>query len=153
MKIKLQRFVTFLVFFIVFGSCKKNVIDEFYARPAGLEPPIYQILEQKGNFKNLLALINKAGYKKTLGSAGYWTMFAPNDDAFTKFFQSRGIGGIDNIDSTTALAIVQYLLVYNSETKETIDDYQSNNGLVPDQAFRRRTSYCTVFLHFLRYLP
>ncbi|RYD87291.1 MAG: hypothetical protein EOP54_29000, partial [Sphingobacteriales bacterium] len=106
---------------------------------------IYQVLDARGNFKNMLAMIDKAGYKNTLSTAGYWTMFAPNDDAFTKFFQDRGIGGVANVDSATARAVVQYLLVYNAFDKTRIDDYQSSSGWVPDMAFRRRTAYYTGF--------
>lgn len=129
---------------ISFTACKKT-FDDYYARPEGLESPIYQVLESKGNFKSLLALIDKAGYKGTLSSAGYWTLFAPNDSAFTQFYKDRGISGADNVDSAAARAIVQYLLVYNAFDKERIDDYQSNAGWVPDVAFRRRTAYYTGF--------
>src|SRR5687768_11514725 len=102
-------------------NCRKKAFDDYYGRPESLEPPIYQQLEKKGNFKNLLSLIDKGGYKTTLAAAGYWTFFAPNDAAFTKFFQDRGISGPENIDSAAARAIIQYLLVYNAFTKETID--------------------------------
>lgn len=127
------------------SGCRKKSFDEYYSRPANLEPPIYQVLEAKGNFKNLLAIIDKSGYKQTLNSAGYWTMFAPNDEGFTKFFQDRSITGVDKIDSATARAIVQYMLSYNAFTKETLDDYQSSTGWLTNQAFRRRTAYYTGF--------
>jgi len=129
---------------LLFASCKKK-FDEYYARPDNLAPAIYQQLQTRGNFKNLLALIDKSGYKQTLNSAGYWTFFAPNDDAFAKFFQDRGITGVDRIDSATAQAIVKFMLVYNSFTKETLDDYQSSAGWLPNAAFRRRTAYYTGF--------
>jgi uncharacterized surface protein with fasciclin (FAS1) repeats len=126
------------------AGCKKK-FDEYYERPASLAPPIYQQLQTRGKFVQLLALIDKAGYKQTLSNAGFWTLFAPNDEAFTNFFRDRGITGIEKIDSSTARAIVQYILVYNSFDKITLDDYQSSIGWVPDQAFRRRTAYYTGF--------
>src|SRR5438105_8036653 len=103
----IQRFLPLLMLIILFTNCNKNAFDDYYARPKGLEPPIYQVLESKGNFKNLLAVIDKAGYKGTLGAAGYWTMFAPDDAAFDKFYKERGTG-IGNVDSATARAIIQY---------------------------------------------
>lgn len=129
---------------LLLASCKKK-FDEYYARPDTLAPAIYQQLQARGNFKNLLTIIDKSGYKQTLSSAGYWTFFAPNDDAFAKFFQDRGISGADKIDSTTAQAIVKFMLVYNAFTKETIDDYQSSAGWLANNAFRRRTAYYTSF--------
>src|SRR5687768_12674848 len=143
MKKILQRVVLLSLVTILLTNCKKTYND-YYARPEGLEPPIYQVLASKGNFKSLLALIDKAGYKTTLGAAGYWTMFAPNDAAFDQFYKERGTT-INNLDSSAARAIIQYLLVYNAFAKDRIDDYQSSAGWVPNQAFRRRTAYYTGF--------
>jgi uncharacterized surface protein with fasciclin (FAS1) repeats len=136
---------------IIITGCRKKEWEEFYARPAGLEPPIYQQLQSKGQFKTLLSLIDKAGYKHTLESAGYWTMFAPTDSAFEKdasftaYLQSRKVANIQSIDSATAQGIIQYMLVYNAFNKDRIDDYQSNAGWLVNEAFRRRTAFYSGF--------
>lgn len=134
---------------LVFAGCRKKAWDEFYNRPDTLAAPIYKQLDSKGNFKSLLALIDKGGYKQvlTLGG-GYWTMFAPNDEAFEKYFKDKGIAGVNAIDSLTARAMVQYCLVYNSFEKDRLDDYQAtanNQGWTPSVAFRRTTAYYTGF--------
>ncbi|OLY92797.1 protein of unknown function [Cnuella takakiae] len=129
---------------LLFTSCKKGAFNDYYERPAGLEAPIYQVLTAKGNFKTLLAVIDKSGYKGTLSSAGYWTLFAPNDAAFETYFKENNTSLL-SFDSTKAQALVQYLLVYNAFDKNRIDDYQSNTGWVPDIAFRRRTAYYSGF--------
>lgn len=126
----------------LFG-CKKK-FDEYYQRPANLEPPIYQQLQAKEKFKNFLAVIDKAGYKQTLNAAGYWTVFAPNDSAFQAYFTVSNTS-VEKMDSGTARALVQFMLVYNAFQKDKIDDYQSSIGWLPDQAFRRRTAYYTGF--------
>lgn len=141
----LVRIFPFFTLAVLFSNCTKKEFEEYYARPENLEPPIYQSLQGKGNFTHLLALIDKGGYKTTLSSAGYWTMFAPNDAAFEKYFQEKGIAGVNAIDSTTAQAIVQYMLVYNAFNKDRIDDYQANSGWMPDLAYKRRTAYYTGF--------
>ena len=88
-----------LAFVLAFlGGCAKEELD-IYKRPANLEPPIYQTLQNKGNFKTLLGVIDKSGYQHTLSSAGYWTFFAPNDEAFTKYFQKSGLS-LAALDST-----------------------------------------------------
>lgn len=132
-----------LVAFSSLVSCTREELD-IYARPEGLEPPIYQQLQAKKNFNTLLQVIDKSGYQRTLSSAGYWTMFAPNDEAFTKYFQKNSLT-IGTIDSTKARELIQYLLVYNAFDKERLDDYQSTIGWVPSKAFRRRTAYYTGF--------
>ncbi|MFV8324426.1 fasciclin domain-containing protein [Flavobacterium sp. ZS1P14] len=146
MKKKIHYYLLVLPFLAFLSSCSRDVFDEYYARPAGLEAPIYQQLETRGNFKNLTALIEKAGYKNILSKAGYWTMMAPNDAAFSSFFQEKGISNVSSIDSVTAAKIVRYALIYNAFREEQLSDYQSSKGWVLDNAFRRRTAFYDGFL-------
>src|SRR4029078_18143 len=145
-----KRIAIVLLASTVLFACKKK-FDDYYARPANLEPPIYQQLQTKGNFTIFLSLIDKAGYKQTLSSAWYWTIFAPSDSAFTTdtefqaFLTSKGIAGFDGIYSTTSQSIVHCLLVYNAFNDDRLDDYQSNVGWVENAAFKRRTAYYTGF--------
>ncbi|MDR7209455.1 fasciclin domain-containing protein [Flavobacterium piscis] len=132
-------------FLILLSGCSQDVYDDYYKRPESLEPPIYQQLEARGNFKNLMVLIEKAGYKDILSKAGYWTMMAPNDEAFSKFFQEQGISDVNKMDSITASKIVRYALIYNAFRTEQLSDYQSAAGWVADNAFRRRTAYYDGF--------
>jgi len=126
-------------------DCRKKAFDEYYGRPDNLQPPIYQVLTAKGNFKSLLAVIDKSGYKDILTGSGSFTMFAPNDAAFQKFFADRGITGPDQVDSGTAKQIVTFSLVYNAFLKVRLADYQSSAGWVPNISFRRRTTNYTGF--------
>ncbi|HEX8015289.1 MAG TPA: fasciclin domain-containing protein [Flavobacterium sp.] len=144
MKKKIHHLLIFS-FLVLLSSCSKDAYDDYYERPDSLEPPIYQQLEARGNFKNLLVLIEKAGYKDILGKAGYWTMMAPNDEAFTKFFQEQGITDVNKVDAETASKIVKYALIYNAFRADQLSDYQSGTGWVPDNAFRRRTAFYDGF--------
>ena len=130
---------------MLFTNCRKKAFDEYYGRPDSLTDPIYQQLTTRKNFTSLLQCIDKAGYKSILSSAGYWTMFAPNDSAFQNYFREKNISGISALDSISAQAIIQYLLVYNAFNKDRLDDFQSVIGWLPDDAFRRRTAYYTGF--------
>jgi uncharacterized surface protein with fasciclin (FAS1) repeats len=150
MRISIKQIVLFFVSGFIISSCKKKV-DAFYDPPANMEAPVYQKLQAKGYFTKFLSLIDKAGYKQTLSSSGYWTIFAPTDSAFQSdtefaaFLLSKGISNTDAIDSVTAQSIVQYLLVFNAFNKDRLDDYQSNLGWVTNAAFKRRTAYYTGF--------
>lgn len=149
----MKRFCYSLLLFavasVLFTACRKKAFDEYYGRPDNLADPIYQQLVSRGNFQHLVKLIDRSGYKQTLSGAGYWTFFAPNDNAFQTFFADRGINGVEAIDSSTARNMIQFLLVYNSYKKERLDDYQAtasaNAGWQPSSAFRRRTAYYTGF--------
>ena len=141
------NYLLILPLLVFFASCSRDVFDEYYGRPDYLEDPIYQQLEARGNFKNFTALIEKAGYKDILSKSGYWTMFAPTDEAFTKYFQENNISNVSEIDNTTASKIVRYALVYNAFREEQLSDYQSSRGWVVDNSFRRRTAYYDGFLN------
>jgi uncharacterized surface protein with fasciclin (FAS1) repeats len=131
----------FLFILLFLTSCVKKEFEEYYARPDNLAPPIYQQLEARGNFKSLLACVDKANYKRTLSNAGYWTFFAPNDDAFQQYFSENGISSAADIDAETAKKIVTYCLVYNAFRIDQLSSYQSSTGVLPNQAFKRRTVY------------
>jgi len=131
----------FLLLLLLLTGCVKKEFKEFYARPDNLAQPIYQQLEARKNFTSLLACIDKAKYKETLSHAGFWTFFAPNDAAFQKYFTENGISGIAAIDSVTARKIVTYGLVYNAARKDQLTGYQSSAGVIPNQAFKRKTVY------------
>lgn len=146
MKRKINYYLLILPLLVLLASCSRDVFDEYYGRPDYLEDPIYQQLEARGNFKNFTALIEKAGYKDILSKSGYWTMFAPNDDAFTAYFQEKGISDVSKIDVATASKIVKYALVYNAFREEQLSDYQSATGWEKDNSFRRRTAFYDGFL-------
>ncbi len=147
---KFYQFLSVVLIATLFFSCKKK-FDAYYERPANLADPIYKQLVDNGKFTNFVSLIDKAGYKETLGAAGYWTIFAPSDSAFAAdtefaaFIQERGFNNVALVDAVTAQMIVQYLLVFNGFEKDRIDDYQSSLGWVPNIAFKRRTAYYTSF--------
>jgi len=134
--------LSFLTIVVLLTSC--NDKKEYYARPDWLEPPIYQQLAERGNFTSYLALADKAGYTSTLSGSGYYTVFAPTDEAFQRFIQQEGYASVDDIDTATATEIIKYSLVYNAYFKDEIDNYQ-NSALDTtqryDMAFRRRTTY------------
>lgn len=138
----IKRITGFFAMLILLAGCKKQ-FNDYYDRPDNLEPPIYQQLQAKGNFKNILAAIDKAGYKPILSAAGFWTFFAPHDSAFQVYLASRNLTDVNQLDSTACREIVTYSLVYNAFRKERMDDFQSATGWVPGTAFKRRTANYT----------
>ncbi|MEJ6980713.1 fasciclin domain-containing protein [Pedobacter sp. P351] len=141
MKRTINGLLCFLSLALLFSACQKKGWDDYYGRPADLAPPIYQQLQAKGNFTNLLSLIDRSGYKEILGKAGSWTLFAANDEAFAKYFQEKGLAGIDAIDNETARKIATYSLVYNPYRKDQLSFYQTSAGPDSNSAYRRKTAY------------
>lgn len=141
MRRTLQSTFAFLLCLLIVTGCTKKEFHDRYDRPATLAPAIYQELQARGNFTSILALIDKAGYKEILSTAGYWTFFAPNDAAFTAYLQKNGFSSINQIKDSTAVGIVKYALVYNAFKTDRLPDFQSSIGWVPSMAFKRRTTY------------
>jgi uncharacterized surface protein with fasciclin (FAS1) repeats len=143
---KFSKILLFSFFFFSLLGCQKEEFDKYYGRPANLEDPIFQSLEANGNFTNLISVIETAGYKDILSKAGYWTIFAPNDEAFKMFFQENAqINGLSDIDSLVAQKIVKYALVYNAFRTDHIADFQASYGWEPNMAYKRRTAYYDGF--------
>ncbi|MEA5260346.1 fasciclin domain-containing protein [Arcicella aquatica] len=136
-------FVMLGIVFTLLSSCTKEELD-IYKRPETLEPPIYQTLQNKGNFTTLLGVIDKSGYQRTLSSAGYWTFFAPNDEAFKAYFTTTGLT-LASLDSMKARELIQNVLVFNAFDKSRLADYQSPLGWQESRAFRRKTAFYTGF--------
>ncbi len=130
----------FLAFWLL-SACSKKEWDDYYGRPDWLGAPIYQQLEERQNFKSFLALADKAGYKTILSSQGWWTLFAPNDAAFSLYFKENGIGSVDQISVKDAQAIVKYSLVIDAYRKDQLTNYQVAGGGQPNMAYKRRTAY------------
>lgn len=139
MKIKI---LLIIVFIVILHSCK-DIKEEYYQRPSWLEPPIYQILEKRGNFKIYLSCVDKAGFKKNLSGAGFYTVFAPTDSAFNEFFKKYNYNSIDELPIELIKGIVGYSIIQNAYTKEKIDDFQSSRDttMAKNRAFKRKTFY------------
>ncbi|MEJ5995706.1 fasciclin domain-containing protein [Pedobacter sp. Du54] len=130
--------IVLLTLIILLTGCRKKEFDEFYGRPENLGDPIYQQLEEKGNFTKFLECIDKSGYKEALSASGSWTVFAPTDAAFAKYLTDNNIS---TITPELASSIVRYSMTYDGEKVEKLTDYFSNKGFIKNNAFRRRTVY------------
>ncbi len=140
MKRSIHGLLGLLTVVLLFANCRKAAFEEFYERPANLAPPMYEVLKSKGNFNTILAVIDKSGFRTALGAAGYWTFFAPNDDAFNKYFSQKGIT-LESLTAEDARRIVTYNLIYNAFDTLHIADAQTPTGWSPNIAFKRRTAY------------
>jgi len=99
-----------------FSSCKD---DSYYARPDWLEPPLYDILSADGNFSLYLQAVERTSYAKVLKGAGLYTVFAPNDQAFSTYLSENGYGTVadvpyEEIDKIVAYSIVNTTVPFDS---------------------------------------
>lgn len=137
----LKLFVFCAALTLIFTSCKKK-FDDYYEAPSGMGDPIYTTLKNKGNFTHYLALVERAGYKDILNTTGWFTVFAPNDAAFTKYFTDNNIKSDAAISDSLAKGIVKYSLVYNGYRKDQLSTFQiAGVDGQPSKAYKRKTTY------------
>lgn len=96
---------------LLFSACDDN--EDYYERPSWLEPLIYEVLKEKGNFSMYLEAVDRTLYSSVLKGTGSYTVFAPNDGAFQKFLLERGYNSIQDIPVEELTKIVGYSMIYN----------------------------------------
>jgi len=138
--------ITLLCFFIM-AACDDVADDSHYTDDGDLEDPIYSVLKDENDFSMYLKCVDRAGYKDVLNSSGYYTVFAPSDEAFSIYLTEKGYGSVDDIPEADVKKLVQYSIVFTAFTEETIDDAFNYDGEVQENdAFRRKTlNYKGVF--------
>lgn len=139
MKKQMKLPFVFLTFLLLLNGCTDK--EEYYERPEWLEPPIYQVLEEKGNFKMYLQCVDSTLFSQTLkGGGGLYTVFAPNDQAFTEFLASKGLNKISQLSDSVIERIVAYSIVYNKYNFERLTDVLSG-GWDTLTSIKKRTAY------------
>ena len=134
---KMTLFLSLVLFFV--ASCS-NEKDVYFARPTWLEPPIYQVLQEKGKFTNYLKCVDRTLYAKSLNASGLYTVFAPNDDAFATYLASKGYASVDDMPDTLVNQIVSYSIVYNSYLFDHLTDVLSG-GWDTLTSIKKKTTY------------
>lgn len=126
-----------LLLTVIFYQC--NDIEKYYERPGWLEKPIYEVLEQEGQFSKYLQLVDKTEYALVLKGAGLYTVFAPNDSAFAAYLSKKSYASVDEIPAEEIKNIASYSIVYSKWTTEHLGDYL-NQRLYVTGAFKRKTN-------------
>lgn len=119
-------------------SCSdKYDLDE--KTPAGWGSSIYSCLKDRGNFTNMVNLIDDLGYTDVLAKTGSKTLFAANDEAFDKFYQQNDWG----VRSYKDLSVAQKkMLLFGSMVNNSYQlGYLSNTeGPVEGNCMRRESA-------------
>ncbi|MDR2474503.1 MAG: fasciclin domain-containing protein [Bacteroidales bacterium] len=127
--------VLFVLFFI---QCNDEA-DKYYERPDWLEPPVYEVLMKDGRFSRYLQCVDRTNYAKVLKGAGLYTVFAPNDVAFSAWLSEKSYASVADIPQTEVERLVAYSIVYSSWVLAHLGDYYSE-GLYLHGAFKRQTN-------------
>lgn len=113
------------VFLLLLFSCREEL--DKYQRPAWLAGKVYtQVLDQS-ELTTFAKCIELTGYDKILDVSGSYTVFAPSNEAFQKYFaENPNYSSVDDIPVRELERIVKYHIVQNPWSKiqlRTLDIY------------------------------
>lgn len=138
-------FYTIWLSFIILSSCKDDTLD-LYKRPEWLTGKAYTQIKLQPQLSIFAHALELTGYDTIIDVSGSYTVFAPNNEAFTNFLQSSSYNSVDDIPLPQLNDIVKYMIVQNPWSKTQlqsldiygwIDTLDLNNG--KPKGFKRQT--------------
>ncbi|HAQ18185.1 MAG TPA: hypothetical protein DCR40_03010 [Prolixibacteraceae bacterium] len=117
---KNKQLTLITLFLLVFFGCKKE-LDDKYVRPEWLAGKLYTQLKTQPELSMFAELLQISGYDTIIDVSGSYTVFAPSDEAFTKYFQENTkYKSIADIPKSEAVKLVKYHLVQNPWSKKQL---------------------------------
>ncbi len=100
----------------LWNSCETQ-LGEVYKDPTKEQAYSFlKIEENREEFSILVDAMDKSGLSGMLNSYGTYTLFAPSNEGFETFFEDKGLGGLDDMDSS----VIRGLLTYHILNKERL---------------------------------
>ncbi|MCK4751702.1 MAG: fasciclin domain-containing protein, partial [Bacteroidales bacterium] len=105
-----------VIIFFICTSCEKE-FDKYYQVPDDLIGTILDVLAEDGNYTQFIKAVELVEFDDVLGKTGNFTVFAPNDAAFTSFLSESGYGSLEDIPEEELKGIVFYHIVFWAYSK------------------------------------
>jgi uncharacterized surface protein with fasciclin (FAS1) repeats len=104
---------------LVFFGCQKEI--DKYDPPTWLAGKLYTQIKTKPELSTFAELLHVSGYDTIIDVSGSYTVFAPSNDAFKKFFQeSSKYKSVADIPKAEVTRLVKYHLVQNAWSKKQL---------------------------------
>jgi uncharacterized surface protein with fasciclin (FAS1) repeats len=100
----------FLLF--VFISCKKG-FDDYYSDKSPKGGFLYTKLKAEPDFSIFTKGLERADLVQFISEGGLYTVFAPTDEAFTKYLSSNGYASIDDVPADKLFRMLSFHIVNN----------------------------------------
>jgi uncharacterized surface protein with fasciclin (FAS1) repeats len=146
---KNKQLILFSLILLVFFGCRKEELTGKYARPSWLAGKLYTQIKTKPELSTFADLLHVSGYDTIIDVSGSYTVFAPSNDAFTKYFQENPkYKSVSEMPKSEVIKLVKYHLVQDAWRKKQlreldvfgwIDTLDLNNN-VP-KGYKRQTLY------------
>lgn len=123
--IKTRIFTIAALGLFLLAGCEPKV--DKYDRPEWLAGKVYTQLLELPDLSTFADAVEKTGYDTIINTSGSYSIFAPNNEAFTLFFQAHPVyNSLEDIPLEKLNEMVEFHLVQNPWTKEqlrTLDVY------------------------------
>ena len=143
--------ISSLSFGVAITSCSEK--DELMDQPSWLGNSIYERLQEEGNYKYTLRLIDDLGQKEVLSKTGSKTLFVASDKTYDQFFQQNtwGVSRYDDLTAAQKKLLFNSAMVNNAYLVELLSNV-SGNPPQQGQCMRRETA-ASVFDSVARCYP
>ena len=108
--VKLGFFVLLLV---SFGSCKDITDQYLYKRPSWLEGKLYTQMDSREELSLFVEGVSRTAYKDVLDRSGYFTVFAPTNNAMKAYMTEKGYASVQDIPVEVMEGIVRFHTLQN----------------------------------------
>jgi uncharacterized surface protein with fasciclin (FAS1) repeats len=105
-------FPLFLFFFTFSISCKKG-FDEYYEDKSPKGGFLFTKIKADPNFSVFASGLERADLVQFISEGGLYTVFAPTNDAFSKFLSNNGYASIDDVPMDRLFKILSFHIVNN----------------------------------------
>jgi len=139
--------LTALGILLFYGCDPEMKQDDKYARPDWLAGKVYTQLLDQPDLSTFTRCVELTGYDTIIDVSGSYTVFAPNNEAFTRWFQDHPVyNDVEDIPHEELLELVKFHIVQNPWSKEQlrsldvygwIDTLDLNNN--KPRGFKRQT--------------
>jgi uncharacterized surface protein with fasciclin (FAS1) repeats len=135
------RLIIFLV--ILSWGCHEDIRDlEKYKSPDWLKGKILTQMKNEEDLSIFTSCLEKVGYDTLLNTSGSYTVFAPTNEAFAKYFQDHPeYNTIKDIPNDKLEAIVEFQIIYNAWSKEQLQTLDVSGWIDPDNVLSKPRAY------------
>lgn len=108
----LPAFLFILLFATSNTGCKK-AFDDYYSNKSPKGGYLYDKIKADSNFSVFTKGLERAGLVQFIDKGGLYTVFAPTNNAFSKFLSANGYASIDNVPVDRLFTILSFHIVNN----------------------------------------
>lgn len=113
-----------------FSSCRDDSFVDKFKRPDWLAGKVYTQLKTIPELTTFARCIELTGYDKILDVSGTYTVFAPSNDAFARFFQQHATyKKVEDIPMAELNNLVKYHIVQNPWSKSQLRSLDVNGWI------------------------